>query len=139
MRSNGEWHNFSGIQKIKGRRTAGAIALSKRKGSFIEDDMSRDDHSIRGHVKAAVSFVMRGIAEKHVESRPGRKLVRSSGRQVGITLAAENLEMIIRWSFAEEGKVRRGVSKGFGRQDVPQHCCRGKSFGLVGGRHGCLE
>jgi len=38
------------------------MALSKGKGRFIEDGVPGDDNSIGGEVKAAVPFVMSGIA-----------------------------------------------------------------------------
>jgi len=38
------------------------MALSKGKGRFIEDDVPGDDDSIGGEVKAAVPFVISGIA-----------------------------------------------------------------------------
>jgi len=63
-RSNRNGHNISSIQKLKVRVLARAITLSERKGSFIKDDMPRDDDSIRGEIKAAVSFVVSGIANE---------------------------------------------------------------------------
>jgi hypothetical protein len=36
--------------------------LRKREGRFIEDDVPRNYHSIGGEVKAAVSFMMRGVS-----------------------------------------------------------------------------
>jgi hypothetical protein len=35
--------------------------LSKREGRFIKDDVPRYDDSVGGEVKAAVSFVVRGV------------------------------------------------------------------------------
>jgi hypothetical protein len=37
------------------------MALDKGKGSFIEDDVPRDDDSVGREVKAAVPFVMSGV------------------------------------------------------------------------------
>ena len=62
QRSNRSGHNISSIKKIKVRRNTRTIALSKGKGRFIEDDVPGDDDSIGGEVKAAVSFVVSGIA-----------------------------------------------------------------------------
>ena len=61
-RSNRSGHNISSIKKLKVRGKARAIALGKRKGSFIEDDVLGDDDSIGREVKVAVSFVMSGVA-----------------------------------------------------------------------------
>jgi hypothetical protein len=41
-----------------------SIAISKGKGSFIKDDMPRDDDAVGREVKVAVSFVMVGIAKE---------------------------------------------------------------------------
>jgi hypothetical protein len=38
------------------------MSLSKGKGRFIEDDVPGDDDSIGGEVKAAVPFMMSGVA-----------------------------------------------------------------------------
>ena len=66
-RSNRNRHNISSIQKLKVRTLARAITLSKREGSFIKDDMPRDDDSICGEIKAAVSFVVSGVAKEDIE------------------------------------------------------------------------
>ena len=95
-RSNRNGHNISSIQKLKVRIPAGTIALSEREGSFIEDDMPRDDDSICGEIKAAVSFVMSGVAKQGTESGVGRKFVDSSGRDVKVTFAAKDPKMIVR-------------------------------------------
>jgi len=62
QQSNRSGHNISSIKKIKVRRNTRTIALSKEEGCFIEDDVAGDDDSIGGEVKAAVSFVVSGIA-----------------------------------------------------------------------------
>jgi hypothetical protein len=87
--SNRIRHNVRSIKKLEGRRRVWSITISKGKGSFIKDDMPRDD-AIGGEVKAAVSFVMVGIAKEDAQGRPGGEFVRSCGGQVGITFAAEN-------------------------------------------------
>jgi hypothetical protein len=38
------------------------MLLSEGKSRFIEDDVPRDDDSVGGEVKAAVPFMMSGIA-----------------------------------------------------------------------------
>ena len=67
-----------------------SIAISKGKGSFIKDDMPRDDDAVGREVKVAVSFVMVGIAKEDAQGRPGGEFVGSGGRQVEITFAAED-------------------------------------------------
>jgi hypothetical protein len=88
--SNRIRHSVRSIKKLEGCRRAWSIMISKGKGSFIKDDMPRDDDAIGGEVKAAVSFVMVGIAKKDAQGRPGGEFVRGYGGQVGITFAAEN-------------------------------------------------
>ena len=99
-RSNRNGHNISSIQKLKVRIPAGTIAFSERKVSFIEDDMPRDDESICGEVKAAVSFVMSGVAKEGTESGVGSEFVDSSGREVRVTFAAKDPKMIVRRRLA---------------------------------------
>ena len=73
--SNRIRHNVRSIKKLKSCRRAWAIAISKGKGSFIKDDMPRDDDAIGREVKAAVSFVMVGIAKEDAQGRPGGEFV----------------------------------------------------------------
>jgi len=64
QRSNGSPHNISSIKKLKLHGRPGTIALSERKGSFIEDDMPRNNDSVGREVKAAVSFMVSGVAQE---------------------------------------------------------------------------
>jgi len=98
--SNRNGHNISSIQKLKVRIPAGTIALSKRKGSFIEDDMPRDDDSFSGEIKAAISFVMSGVAKEGTESGVGSEFVDCSGREVRVTFVAKDPKMIVRRRLA---------------------------------------
>ena len=104
-RSNRNGHNISSIQKLKVRIPAGTIALSEREGSFIEDDMPRDDDSICGEIKAAVSFMVSGIAKEDTQGRAGSEFMGSSGGEVWVTLAAKDSKMIVsrRFALAEQG------------------------------------
>ena len=99
-RSNRNRHNISSIQKLKVRIPAGTITLSKRKGSFIEDDMPRDDDSICGEINAAVSFLMSGVAKEDTESGARGEFVDSSGRDVRLTFVAKDPKMIVRRRLA---------------------------------------
>jgi hypothetical protein len=49
------------LKELKIRWNARTMALDKGKGSFIEDDVPRDDDSVGREVKAAVPFVMSGV------------------------------------------------------------------------------
>ena len=41
---------------------------SKRKHIFVEDDMTRDDDTVRAEVKTAIPFVVRGLAKEETAS-----------------------------------------------------------------------
>jgi hypothetical protein len=61
--SNRSWHHIiSKIKKFQVGGGAGTMTLSKGKGCFIKDDMPRDDNSIAGEIKAAVSFMVSRVA-----------------------------------------------------------------------------
>jgi hypothetical protein len=63
-RSDRREHRVSNIviEELEVRWSTRTMALSKGEGRFIEDDVPGDDDSICGEVKAAVPFVMSGIA-----------------------------------------------------------------------------
>ena len=113
--------------------------LSKGKDSFIEDDMPRDDDSVGGEIKAAVSFVMSGIAKEDAQGGARGEFMWSCGGEVWITLATENPKVIIRRGFAQKGEVWRGEVEGLGWQDVNQRSRRGEGLNPVGRWHGCLK
>ena len=69
-RSNRNGHNISSIKKLEVYGNARTIALDKRKGIFIEDDMPGDDDSVGREIKAAVSFVMSGVAKEDTHDGP---------------------------------------------------------------------
>ncbi|KAG8100349.1 hypothetical protein GUJ93_ZPchr0013g36350 [Zizania palustris] len=82
--------------------------------------MSRDKDTTRREVKAMVPLVVGGVTEKHTKGRAGRKLVRSSGRSVGIAGAPKDTKVSIERRGAEQGMVRSGSPCGLGRQAVEQ-------------------
>ena len=83
--------------------------------------------------------MMSGVAKEDGEDGPRGEFMRSSGRQVWITFATEDSQMIVRRRRAIEGKVWRGEVKSLGGQDVEQGGRRGQSLDPVGGRHGRLK
>ena len=139
QRSNGSQHNISSIKKLKLHGRPGTIALSERKGSFIEDDMPRNNDSDGREVKAAVSFMVSGVAQEDAQGGVRGEFVGGCGRQVGIAFATEDSKVTIRWGSPKEGMVRRGESEGLGWQNVNQDSRRGKSLDPIGGRHGGLK
>jgi hypothetical protein len=108
QRSNRIGQNISSIKKLKVCQNARTIALGKGKGCFIKDDVARDDDSIGGEIKAAVSFVMSGIVEEDTQDEPRSEFMRSGGRHIWVTLVAKDSQMIIFQQRAEQGKVWRG-------------------------------
>ena len=79
-RSNRNGHNISSIQKLKVRILAGTIALSEREGSFIEDDMPRNNDSVGREVKAVVSFMVSGVAQEDAQGGARGEFVGGCGR-----------------------------------------------------------
>ena len=138
-RSNRNGHTVSSFKKLEVRWNARTIALSKRKGIFIEDDMPGDDDSVGREIKAAVSFVMSRVAKENAQDGPRSEFMWSSGGQVWVTFATEDSQVIICWRLAEEGKVRRGKLESLGGQDVNQGGRRGEGLDPVRGRHGRLK
>jgi hypothetical protein len=63
-RSDRSWHSVSSIQKLKILRCGRGAALSKGKSRLVEGDMTRDDHPVRGEIKAAVPFMVSGISQE---------------------------------------------------------------------------
>ena len=139
QRSNGSQHNISSIKKLKLHGRPGTIALSKRKGSFIEDDMPRNNDSVGREVKAALSFMVSGVAQEDAQGGARGEFVGGCGRQVGIAFATEDSKVRISRRCAKEGKMRHGEAKSLGRQNVNQRSGCGEGLNPVGGRHGGLK
>ena len=96
-RANRSRNNVSSIQKLKLER---AVTVSKRKGSFIKDDMLGGDDSICGQIKAAVSFMMSGIAKEDAQGGVRSEFVWSSSGKVRVTLAAKDSKVVVSRRFA---------------------------------------
>jgi hypothetical protein len=65
--------------------------------------------------------------------------MRSGDRQVGVTFATKDSQMIIHQRCAEQGKVRHRELLGLGGQNVEKRCRRGECLNPVGGGHGRLK
>jgi hypothetical protein len=57
--------------------------------------MSRDDQVVCGEIKAAVAFVIRGVAKEDTPGRARSELMRRGCSSVRVIRAAENSEMLI--------------------------------------------
>jgi len=68
--------------------------------------MARDDDSIGGTVKAAVSLVVSRVAEKNTECRTRRKLVSGCGSEVWVASTTKDPKVIARRRHPVKGEVR---------------------------------
>jgi hypothetical protein len=57
--------------------------------------MLRDDQAVCGGIKAAVAFVIRGVAKEDTLGRARSELMRHGCSSVRVTRAAEDSEMFI--------------------------------------------
>jgi hypothetical protein len=87
---------------------------------LVEHNVSVDEDSARGEVKAAVPLVVRGVTEKHTTSGAGRRLVRSSGSGVRVTSAPEVTKVIVARRGTKESMVRSQSRGSSGRKTVEQ-------------------
>ena len=67
--------------------------------------MTRGDDSIGGTVKAAVSLVVSGVAEKNTECRTRRKLVGYCGSEVWVASTTKDPKVIVRRRHPVKGEV----------------------------------
>jgi hypothetical protein len=80
--------------------------VSGRQFRLVEHNVSGDEDSARGEVKATIPLVVRGVTEKHTSSGARRQLVRSSGGGVRVTSAPEDTKVIVARRGTEESVVR---------------------------------
>jgi hypothetical protein len=90
--------------------------------SLIKNDVSGDHDTIGGKVKAAIPFVVWGIADENTLGVTGSKLMWGCRGQVGVACAHKNLEMLVGSRCVVEGGVGIGGSDGFHRKMVQQVC-----------------
>jgi hypothetical protein len=87
---------------------------------LVEHNVSGDEDSARGEVKATMPLVVRGVTEKHTSSGARRQLVRSSGGGVRVTSAPEDTKVIVARRDTEESVVRSQSGRRCGRKTVKQ-------------------
>jgi hypothetical protein len=80
--------------------------------------MSRDDQAICGEIKATIAFVIREVAKEDTPSGPRGEFVGRGGIRVRVTRVAEDVQMLIRRSRAEEGEVQTGSLNHLRRKTV---------------------
>ena len=71
-----------------------------------------------GEVHAAVTLVVRRVAEKHASARPGTEFVGHGGGGVRVAEATENAQGRVIWVSIVEGKIRRRGANGFGGEAI---------------------
>jgi len=57
--------------------------------------MARDDDKVRRKVEAAITLVVRGIAEEGTEGGARSEFVGSRGSKVGVTSAPKNAKIMV--------------------------------------------
>lgn len=85
----------------------GEWLLGKGKRSLVEDHMLRDDDSVGGEIKTAVTFMMSRIAKEDAQSGTRSKFVGCSSGKIRITSATENTKVIIGRLGAKQSHVWR--------------------------------
>jgi hypothetical protein len=65
------------------------------KAVLIKNHVPRDDQAVCGVIKAAIAFVIRGVAKEDTPGRARSELMRHGCSNVRVTRAAENSEMLI--------------------------------------------
>jgi hypothetical protein len=117
----------------------GGLGIREGEGGFVEDDVPGDDDSVCGEVKAAITLVMRGVAEERTQGGARSKFVGGGGGEIRIAGTAKRAQIVIGGKSAMEGKVRSAHAKGFGGEAIDDEGGSGKSINPVGRGHGGLE
>jgi hypothetical protein len=71
---------------------------------LIKNYMSRDDQAVCAEIKTAIAFVIR-VAMEDTPGGPRGKFVGRGGDSVRVTHTAEDAQMLVRRSRAEEGEL----------------------------------
>jgi len=93
-----------------------------------EDNMARRVDASRGDVVAAISAMVRWVAQEDTRDGPGCELVCSRRRGVGVAEAAEHPELVVAWWHTEKQLVRRDGAGGATWTPVEQIRGRVQSF-----------
>jgi hypothetical protein len=113
--------------------------IREGEGGFVEDNVPGDDYSVCGEVKAAITLVIRGVAEERTQGRAGSKFVRGGGSEIRIAGASKRVQVVIGGKSAMEGKVGSAHAKGFGGETIDDEGGGDKGINPVMGGHGGLE
>ena len=68
----------------------GWLRRGKGKSGLVEDNTARDDDTITGEIHAAITLVVRRVAEKNTSTRPGSEFVGHGGSGVGVAKATKD-------------------------------------------------
>jgi hypothetical protein len=76
-------------------QVSGIVRGSEGEVVLIKNHMLIDDQAVCGEIKAAVAFVIRGVAKEDAPGRARSELMRHGCSSVRVTHAAKNSEMLI--------------------------------------------
>ena len=92
--------------------------FGKLEGVLVEDNMARDDDTITGEIHAAITLVVRRVAEKNASTRPGSEFVGHGGGGVRVAKATKDTQGRVIRVGVMEGKIWRGSANGFGGEAI---------------------
>jgi hypothetical protein len=101
--------------------------------------VSRDDQTICGEIKTAITFVIIGVGKEDTPGRAMSELMRCGCSSVRVTRAAENWEMLIGGHGPEKGNVQTHNINSLCRKVVQEVCSCVQSFSPITSRKGSLD
>jgi len=113
--------------------------MGERKMGFVKGNMARDDDPVGGEIKAAITFVIRGITKKDAQSRARSKLMWGSGSEIRIAGTPKDPKFAVGRVSGMEDEVGCGQTQRLSGKTVDQIGGSGKSVHPIGGRHRCLK
>jgi hypothetical protein len=101
---------------------------------LVENNVTRDEDSVRGEVKTPIPLMIGRVAEEDTTSGARGELMRSSRSEIGVASAPEDTKMVVGGMDAEESEVRGGVGNRLGGETVEE--IGGSAEGLSPVRNG---
>jgi hypothetical protein len=101
--------------------------------------MARNEDSVGGEVKTPITLMVGRVTEEDTTRGARGKLMRSSGREIGVASAPKDTKMVVRGMDAEESEVRGGVGNRLGGETVEQVGGSGEGLSPVTSGKGSLE
>jgi hypothetical protein len=107
--------------------------------SLIEHNVARGDDLAGGEIKAPITLLRRGVAEKDTRGGARRQFVGSRGTEVWVAQATKDPKGGVIWHLAVKQMIGNTVMYGRGGPPVDQEHNGGKSLNPVGSRHGGMN